>query len=64
MSVMYWTLVILVGTGTFSPDFKYIQLPMLDREACVKAGETISVNSKNVTIVCVDSQRGEVVKIK
>lgn len=61
---MYWTLLVLVGTGTFSPDFKHIQIPMLDKEACVKAGEAFNENSKGLSILCIGSYRGEIVKIK
>lgn len=60
-----WTLLVLVNTtGFLSSDIRALQFPMSTKEACVSAGKSILKESSGVSVTCIGSEIGEIVRIK
>lgn len=62
---MIWTLLIIAITGTFSADAKFHSIPMMNKEACVRAAKDASAHSsKHMGYICISSETGESIVFK
>ena len=57
---MTWTLLIIAITGTFTAEATFHSIPMMTKDACVRAAkEAASVSSSHMGYVCISSETGE-----
>jgi hypothetical protein len=62
--MMLWTLTLIaISSGIFDYSVHTIQFPMTTKEACIAAGKDMLKTSKGVALVCVGSEKGEVIRV-
>lgn len=56
-----WTLlIVMLSGGLFSADAKFHSIPMMNKEACVRAAkDAASSSSSHLGYICISSETGE-----
>lgn len=66
MVAMQWTLLIVaISSGLWSAEAKFHSIPMLTKEACVRAAKDAASNSsRHLGYICISSETGESLKFQ
>lgn len=56
-------MIVTFNGGIITNNTIFQTIPMSSKEACLRAGDSFKENSKNVGIICVGSEKGEVIRI-
>lgn len=60
---MTWTLLIIAILGSWSPDVRFHSIPMMNKEACIRAAKTAAdSSSEQLGYLCISSETGESIR--
>lgn len=60
-----WTLLMIAIVGTFTADIRTQAIPMMNKEACMRAAKIAADGSSSqVSYLCISSETGETIRIK
>lgn len=60
-----WTLLVVAIVGTFTADVRMHSIPMMNKEACIKAAKVAAdSSSSHMGYMCISSETGETLRFQ